>query len=382
VIKQMQKSATAGTAQAAIHSAAAAGLNYVVTDRSQGIRRLCRGAHFAYVGPNGDKVDDAETLARIRSLVIPPAWRDVWISADPCGHLQATGRDARGRKQYRYHPQWRAVRDENKFDRLASFARALPRIRRRVNKDLALPGLPRDKVLAAVVRLLETTFIRVGNERYARENGSYGLTTLRNRHVRVAGERIEFHFSGKSRKAHAIALTDAQLARLIRRCRELPGYELFQYLENGAARPVDAGEVNAYLRELTGQDYTAKDFRTWGGTLPAGLALACEPPSSRTAAAKAVTQAIATVARQLGNTPAICRKCYVHPRIIHSFQDGSLAATAEEARRRRRSSYERLILALLEARPARQRKQSQSVPAIRRHARSATSVGPAVVASV
>ncbi len=310
----------------AAQTAHAVGLSYVRAE-APGIKRVLHGRAFRYLGPDGKPVRDPKALARIRALVIPPAWTRVWICADPHGHLQATGRDAKGRKQYRYHPQWRGVRDANKYERLAAFVRALPRIRRRVRKDLMLPGLPREKVFAAVVRLLETTFIRVGNERYARENGSYGLTTLRNRHVRVRGPRIQFQFRGKSGKQHTLELADARLARIIRRCRELPGYELFQYVENGEIRSIDSADINAYLKEITGEDYTAKDFRTWGGTLLAGLAFgkqdACD---SENKAARVVVQVIRDVAAELGNTPAICRSCYVHPRVIEAYCKGELDA--------------------------------------------------------
>ena len=242
------------------------------------------------------------------------------------GHIQVTARDARGRKQYRYHSRWREVRDETKYEKLATFGRALPLIRRKVDADLGLPGLPREKVLAAVVRLLESTFMRVGNEKYARDNGSFGLTTLRDQHVRIEGPRIKFHFRGKSGKQHAIELDDKRLAAIIRRCRDLPGYELFQYLDDdGTAHTVDSGEVNDYLRSLTGEDYTAKDFRTWAGTVLAALALQeYEKFESAAQAKKNVVRAIEAVAAQLGNTPSICRKCYIHPRIINMYLDGTM----------------------------------------------------------
>ena len=307
----------------AITSAREAGLSYVCDDRP-GIRRMRAGKGFRYVDPQGRTVTDADVLARIRQLAIPPAWTDVWICPSPNGHLQATGHDARGRKQYRYHARWRTVRDENKFGRLVDFARALPTIRRKVTTDLRLPGLPREKVLAAVVRLLETTFIRIGNERYAKENGSYGLTTMRNRHVQVRGERIAFNFRGKSGRQHHIELEDARLARVIRHCRDLPGYELFQYVdETGEPRSIGSADVNEYLKAITGEDYTAKDFRTWAGTVMAVLALkASEQPRSETHARKVLTTAVSAVAQMLGNTAAVCRKCYIHPRVVDVFMEG------------------------------------------------------------
>jgi DNA topoisomerase-1 len=301
------------------------GLHYAL-DAAPGIARVRRGGGFVYRQPDGRQLRDAAALGRIHALAIPPAWTGVWICPSARGHLQATGRDARGRKQYRYHASWRNRRDEDKFERLASFARALPRIRRRVQEDLRREGLPREKVLAAIVRLLEKTFIRVGNESYARENGSYGLTTLRNRHVDVTGRHIRFQFRGKSRKHHDVELSDARLARIIRRCRDLPGYELFQYLDEGVPRSVGSADVNAYLQQITGRDYSAKDFRTWGGTLLTGLDLARRArPESATQAKREVTDAIRATASELGNTLAICRRCYVHPRVVEAYASGKLA---------------------------------------------------------
>jgi len=265
-------------------------------------------------------------LARIRALVIPPAWTEVWICPDPRGHLQATGRDARGRKQYRYHARWREVRDGDKYGRLPEFGRALPAIRRRVARDLSRPGLPRPKVLAAVVKLLETTFIRVGNDEYARQNRSFGLTTMRDGHVRVSGSKVNFLFRGKSGVQHALEFDDRRLARIVKQCRDLPGQELFQYREaDGKVVDVGSEDVNAYLKEITGTDFTSKDFRTWAGTvLAAKLLCDCEPCTSPTAAKKAVATAIDEVAKRLGNTRAVCRKCYVHPAVIESYLDGSI----------------------------------------------------------
>ncbi len=303
---------------APLESARAASLRYV-TDGAPGIRRRKAGAGFHYVDPSGSAVRDAATLRRIRSLAIPPAWADVWICPSPHGHLQATGRDARGRKQYRYHQRWRAVRDENKYGRLVQFGRALPRIRRAVTRDLARLGLARERVLATVVRLLETTLIRVGNEEYARANNSFGLTTLKNRHVAVRGERVHFRFRGKGGKAHTIAISDARLARLVRRIRELPGQEVFQYLD-GHGRPVSVSsdDVNAYLRRVSGEDFTAKDFRTWAGTLEAarGLADQDEPGD--------VTAVVGRVAAALGNTAAVARKCYIHPLVLEAWRNPAL----------------------------------------------------------
>jgi DNA topoisomerase-1 len=268
----------------------------------------------------------AADRARIRALAIPPAWTDVWICADPRGHLQATGRDARGRKQYRYHPRWREVRDQDKYGRLPEFGRALPAIRRRIGRDLGRHGLPRQKVLAAVVKLLETTFIRIGNDEYARQNRSYGLTTMRDGHVRVSGSKVRFMFRGKSGVQHALELDDRRLARIVRRCRDLPGQELFQYLdEDGEVVDVSSEHVNVYLKDITGTDFTSKDFRTWAGTVLAARLLCAERPTSSAAAGKrAIAQAIDEVARRLGNTRSVCRKCYVHPAVIEAYLDGSI----------------------------------------------------------
>jgi DNA topoisomerase I len=312
-------------------AAEAAGLRYVRDDRP-GIRRERDGDDFRYLGRDGQPITNARTLARIQSLGIPPAWTDVWICADPRGHIQATGRDAKGRKQYRYHPRWREVRDETKYGRMMAFGQALPQIRARVDADLARPGLPREKALATVVRLLEKTFIRVGNEEYARQNDSYGLTTLRNEHVEVEGSKVRFHFRGKSGKEHDIDLADRRVARIIRKMQDLPGQEVFAYKDDdGEARSIDSDDVNAYLREITGQDFTAKDFRTWAGTVLAAMALEeAEIGETNAQAKKNVVRAIETVAARLGNTPAICRKCYVHPAIISSYLDGTLVESMKQ----------------------------------------------------
>jgi len=315
-----------------VESAKQAGLTYV-TDGRAGITRRRAGKFFTYVDTRGRRVQDAETLGRIRALAIPPAWTAVWICPSPSGHLQAAGRDARGRKQYRYHPRWREVRDETKYARMLSFAAALPRIRARVRRDLARPGLPHRKLLAAVVRLLETTLIRVGNAEYARQNRSFGLTTMRDRHVAVSGSTLRFQFRGKSGKEHVVDVRDPRLARIVKRCQELPGQELFQYLDDGGRRQaVDSADVNAYLREIAGAEFTAKDFRTWAGTVLAALALAeIDAFTTKRQARRNVIRAVEAVARRLGNTAAICRKCYVHPAVLDAYLDG---VTLDAFRRR------------------------------------------------
>jgi len=318
-----------------IRAAQAAGLRYT-TDARPGIRRQRHGKAFAYVGPDGRPVRAPAELDRIRSLVIPPAWTDVWICPDPRGHLQATGRDARGRKQYRYHPRWREVRDETKYERLIGFAQALPTIRRVTSEHLRLQGLPREKVLATVVQLLEKTLIRVGNDEYARANRSYGLTTLRDGHVDIRGERVRFSFRGKSGVEHEIDLNDRRLARIVKQCRDLPGYDLFQYLdEEGKRQTIGSEDVNAYLKEITGQDLTSKDFRTWAGTVLAARLLGeCEACASDSQAKKNIVQAVEQVAKRLGNTKAVCRKCYIHPAVFDAYVDGSMMDTiAQRARK-------------------------------------------------
>jgi DNA topoisomerase I len=313
-----------------VESAKAARLRYT-TDDSPGIRRKRAGKGFHYLRNNGKPIRDREELRRIRALAIPPAWTDVWICPIPEGHLQATGRDARGRKQYRYHHRWRETRDETKYERMVAFGEALPRIRRRVERDLSRPGLPRDRVLASVVKLMALTFIRVGNPEYARTNNSFGLTTLRNRHVEVSGSKLQFQFRGKGGKSHTIEVTDPRLARIVKRCQDIPGYELFQYIdENGERRKIDSSDVNEYLRSISGHDFTAKDFRTWAGTVLAVSALKESGLSkSGRQAKKNIAEAIKVAAEQLGNTPAICRKCYVHPLIIESYSSGLLLEKLE-----------------------------------------------------
>jgi DNA topoisomerase-1 len=311
-----------------IAAARAAGLRYV-NDVDPGISRLRHGRGFSYRDSDGEPVRDRATLTRIRSVAIPPAWQDVWICPNPRGHIQATGRDARGRKQYRYHPLWRVVRDEAKYSRTIAFAAALPALRRRVGRDLARPGLPRQKMVALVVRLLETTLLRVGNEEYARDNKSFGLTTLRNRHVRVTGSEVNFSFRGKSGKVVQLGLRDRRLARVLRACQDLPGQRLFQYVdEAGEVQPIDSEDVNEYLRAAMGDDFSAKDFRTWAGTvlavgalreLSVGLVNGREHPTN-----SHVVAAIKGVAQALGNTPAVCRRCYIHPQVVDAYLDGSL----------------------------------------------------------
>lgn len=301
------------------------GLVYV-TGTEPGIRRRRAGRGFVYLGPDGARVTDPATLARIRSLAIPPAYGEVWIAADEGAHIQATGRDQRGRKQYRYHPGWSELRAGTKFDRLPVFAEALPGLRDRVQADLGRAGLPREKVLATVVTLLETTLIRVGNEDYARRNGSYGLTTLRPEHVELAGGELRFDFQGKSGKLWRLAVKDRRVARIVRGCQELPGQTLFRYrAPQGETASVTSADVNAYLREITGEDITAKHFRTWAGTVMAAEALAgFGSPGTERQARRAVAEAIRRVAARLGNTAAVCRTSYVHPTVIRSFMDDRL----------------------------------------------------------
>jgi len=328
----------AAVAAANAAHAAAASLRYE-SDSRPGIRRQRAGKGFRYVAPDGKAVRDKVNLERIRAIVIPPAWTDVWISPSPNGHLQATGRDARGRKQHRYHARWREVRDESKYARLAGFARALPRIREQVDKDLARRGMTRQRVLAMVVHLLENTYIRIGNEEYARSNGSYGLTTLTDDHVDIRGARIRFNFRGKSGKEHLVELNDKRLAALVKKSRDLPGEELFQYVdEDGNPYPIGSADVNAYIREVAGDEFTAKDFRTWAGTLLASRALtaASEESGGGTLSKAAVASAVKETAGHLGNTPSVCRKCYIHPVILEAFQDDeSLAAWRAAAGKRR-----------------------------------------------
>jgi DNA topoisomerase-1 len=334
-----------------VETAAVARLCYV-SDATPGIRRLRAGRGFQYRGVDDMPVRDAEILKRIRSLAIPPAWTNVWISPTPNGHIQAVGRDARQRKQYRYHPRWREARDETKYSRLVAFGQALPRMRRRVEQDMDAPGLPREKVLATVVRLLETTLIRVGNPEYARRNGSYGLTTLRSRHVRIEGPRLRFEFRGKGGKPHIVDVNDRRVAAIVRRCQDLPGRELFQYVdETGARQTIDSGDVNEYLRQIAGSEFTAKDFRTWAGTVHALANLRAAsgvPPTKKT-----VKAAVVDVASRLRNTPAICRKSYIHPAIVEAYLESELGRPRQPvpvSSGATLRSEERALLALLRRR--------------------------------
>jgi DNA topoisomerase-1 len=345
-------------------SAAAAGLRYVNDARLPGIRRLGT-RRLRYVDSNGRRLSDPAALARIKSLAVPPAWTHVWICPDPRGHVQATGRDARGRKQYRYHPRWREVRDEVKYGRLLEFAAALPALRDRVAGDLRRSGLPRDKVLATVVALLEKTLIRVGNEEYARANRSYGLTTMRNGHAKVRANAVRFEFRGKSGVAHSVGVQDARLARIVKACRDLPGYELFQYVdESGERCAIDSADVNDYLRQVCGEAFTAKDFRTWAGTVLVGRALADAPrPATAAAGRKSIVQAIGAAAQRLGNTVAVCRKSYVHPAIVEGFLEGDVIGPprAPSARARRLSGDEAAVARLIERRAQPSRRTSKKV---------------------
>lgn len=294
---------------------------YYVNDNCVGYKRRANGNGFVYLDTEAKPIREKQRLLRIKRLAIPPAWKDVWICPSPNGHIQATGRDIRGRKQYRYHDRWREVRDENKFERLAEFAQALPKIRRRVAQDIRLAGLPREKVLATVVRLLERTFIRIGNEEYARENNSFGLTTIKNRHVTVKGPHLRFRFRGKSGRQHEVDMTDRQVAKIVSKCQDLPGQDLFQYVsDEGEVRNITSQDVNDYLREIANEDFTAKDFRTWAGTLLTAIGLSVQPKFGSKKQAKAnIKNAVSAAAELLGNTPAICRKCYVHPAIIEGY---------------------------------------------------------------
>jgi DNA topoisomerase-1 len=313
-------------------AAARAGLNYV-TDGVAGIRRERAGKGWVFYSPDGQKITDPAERKRINALVIPPAWTDVWISPDPDGHIQATARDARGRKQYRYHPSYRDTRDKSKFHRMLEFSEILPEIRERVERDLRARDLTRRQILATVVMLLDTTLIRVGNDEYARENRSFGLTTLRGRHVEVKGAKLHFTFRGKSGVEHAIAITDRKLARIVQQCQDLPGYELFKYIdESGKRQTISSDDVNAYLREITGRDITAKDFRTWAGTMLAARELfRLGPAKSQREAERNMIRAVDAVAKRLGNTRAVCRKYYVHPGLVRAYLQGLTAPLSSAA---------------------------------------------------
>jgi DNA topoisomerase I len=336
-----------------VHSAKLAGLRYI-SDNSPGFKRRKGRRRFVYIDLEGKIIRDAEEIRRIDALAIPPAWREVWICTVANGHLQATGRDAKGRKQYRYHPRWREIRDQTKYDKMLAFAEQLPAIRRQVEKDLALPGLPRQKVLATVVRLLETGMVRVGNQEYARQNGSFGLATLRSKHVDVSGAKIKFEFKGKSGVQHSFNLYDQRLAKIIRRCQELPGHELFQYIDEGGERcTIDSADVNEYLRNVAGEHFSSKDFRTWIGTVLAATALTAIAAENSKPTKKNVTRAIEGVAKQLGNTTEVCRKSYIHPAVIESYQNGLLKevfrsdATKSKGSTRDLKPAERSIVILL-----------------------------------
>lgn len=360
-------------------AARAAGLRYV-HDGRPGIRREKVKDGFRYLDAGGDQVKDETILARVKSLVIPPAWTDVWICPHANGHLQATGRDARGRKQYRYHPKWRVARDEVKYERMLKFGAALPQIRARVDADLKPAGLPREKVLATIVYLLEATMMRVGNEEYARTNKSFGLTTLRNRHVKVDGSDVEFSFRGKSGVYHKVKVHDRRLARIVKRTRDLPGQELFQYVDDdGETHSIDSSDVNDYLRAITGEDYTAKDFRTWSGTVLAALALQeFEKFDSEAQAKKNIVRAIESVAEKLGNTPSICRKCYVHPAVLEAYLDGAVLDVLRERTEKKLQEdlhalapEEAAVLAMLQQR-LRREQEAERKPAAKRARPSAT----------
>ena len=338
-----------------------AGLYYVNDDRP-GYSRRTNGSGFKYLDTEAKHIRDKQRLLRIKRLAIPPAWTNVWICPLPHGHIQATGRDVRGRKQYRYHDRWREVRDENKFGRLAEFAQALPKIRRRVARDIRLAGLPREKVVATVVRLLERTFIRIGNEEYARENKSFGITTMRDRHVTVKGSHLRFRFRGKSGRQHEVDVTDRQVATIVSRCQDLPGQDLFQYVsDEGDARDITSQDVNDYLRQVSGDDFTAKDFRTWAGTLLTAIGLSVQPKfESKTQAKANIKNAVSAAAEILGNTPAICRKCYVHPVVIEAYLNGRSIAGLTSARKSTgrwdRRAAEKGVLKFLRTQHSRDRK--------------------------
>ncbi len=333
---------------AALSIRVTAALRYV-RDDGPGIRRVEGRSGFRYVGPRGRAVRCRTTLARIRALAVPPAWADVWICPDPAGHIQATGRDARGRKQYRYHPRWRQARDGTKFDRLVTFGRALPRLRARAEADLRRPGLPREKVLAAVVQLLDRTHLRVGNAEYARANRSFGLSTLLDRHVTFAGGGLRLKFRGKSGVWHERAVDDQRLARIVRRCRDLPGQDLFQYVNgDGVVRSVGSADVNDYIRRAADGEFTAKVFRTWAGTVKAAVKLAGrEPPASEAAATRAVAEVVKEVAAELGNTPAVCRASYIHPAVVNAFRAGGLKLERPRRPPRGLSADEAAVLGFL-----------------------------------
>ena len=365
-------------------AAETAGLLYV-SDEEPGIRRRKSGKGFTYTKPDGKKVDDKATLDRIKSLAIPPAYTDVWICAKANGHIQATGRDAKGRKQYRYHPAFREVRESTKYEHMLEFAKGLPAIRKTIDEHMSLRGLPREKVLATVVHLLENTLIRVGNADYVKQNKSYGLTTLRDPHVKVEGGELRFHFKGKSGKTWNLQVKDRRIAKIVKACQDLPGQDLFQYLdENGERQSVTSADVNAYLKEITGRDITAKDFRTWAGTVLAALALAeFEEFDNQAKAKKNIRAAIEKVSSRLGNTPSICRKCYVHPEVFSSYLDGGLLLEIkDEIETELREDLpslkpeEAAVLTLLQERISREIKQEADTKPAKRRSRSSAKGQP------
>jgi DNA topoisomerase I len=348
-------------------AAESVGLRYV-SDERPGIRRKKVGTGFTYVRPDGSRLTGSDALKRIKDLAIPPAWTDVWICPSPDGHIQATGRDAKGRKQYRYHARFREVRESTKYERVVAFADALPSIRETVREHMALRGLPREKVLATVVHLLETTLIRVGNDDYARHNNSYGLTTLKNRHVAVEGNEVRFRFTGKGGKQWSLRVRDRRIAKIIKACQELPGQELLQYIdEQSNSQDVTSTDVNEYLKAITGKDITAKDFRTWAGTVLAAMTLSeLQSFDSAAQAKRNLRSAIEKVSARLGNTPTICRKCYIHPEVLNSYMDGNLVLEIKsQVETELRSAVENMkpeeaaVLALLRGRLARQAEQSE-----------------------
>jgi DNA topoisomerase-1 len=359
----------------AVAAARAAGLRYV-SDRMPGIVRHKLGAGFEYLASDGSPIRDDDELARIRALAVPPAYTDVWISPLRNGHIQATGRDARGRKQYRYHAKWREVREETKYARMLDFAKALPAIRRRVDADLRREGMPREKVLATIVSLLESTTIRVGNDEYAKENGSFGLTTLRNKHAAVHGSTVRFAFTGKSGVKHTITLRNKRLSKIVARCQDIAGQQLFEYLDDeGNVHPVDSGEVNDYIRAIAGDDFSAKDFRTWIGTVScATLLAACEVAPTQADRKAHIVETIKQVARRLGNTASICRKCYVHPDILAAYtEEGSLGRPARVVSAQGLTQDERFVVTFLKRRA----RETSSTRASRKLRASLAAVGKA-----
>jgi DNA topoisomerase I len=367
MVHRMRRPRGSRTVPGGAESARSVGLRHV-SDCEPGIRRVMGPLGFRFIGPDGRTIRQAAELKRIRALAVPPAWTDVWICRDSRGHIQATGRDAKGRKQYRYHANWHACRGETKFDRMREFATALPKIRAKTEADLARPGLPREKVLAVVVQLLEKSLIRVGNEEYARQNRSFGLTTLKDKHVDVRGSTVRFEFRGKSGIRHSVDVNDHRIARIVKQCRDLPGQDLFQYIDDDGHRcDVTSGDVNSYLKEITGQDFTAKDFRTWAGTVLCATAL-CELSiaESPAKAKKNVLKAVEAVAGVLGNTRAVCRQSYIHPVVMDAYLDGTtvrVGRSPARGRGPRKSALrpdEMAVLRLIEQRAERQGRRAKA----------------------